>query len=681
MDENKNESAGGDSYGASEAPPAGNMPARDAQTFHHGPVRVIRPLTLTKADLDAAAPPASPAEPQTAGQPAGSDTVPPAAPQTPQAVQDFINAGQLGSAGETAPAPVAPAEPAMLAQPQFSPPEQISPPSNPAGGGVHSDTGQPLLYSEPPKRARRWLKPVLAALVVLAIIAGVYVFAFFLPNTPGNVYSSSMKRTGLALDKLINYGENQHPTNYNSLAVNGNVNVDGKDYNFNGNLKGNYDKNGNTTTHFSMDDKVQGNTNQHIQLGLDFLTIKPGGQQSPDVYFKITGIDSLFGALATGGLDQYDGKWIVIDHNTIEQYAKQAADQGGSDSSIKLPTQAQINDAINQVQAVNKQYIFTANKQRAVLVEKKFEGAEIKYGRSTYHYQMGYNKANLLNYVKAVGKALDASQLNTWSKATYHKNLSEEMNFQAKENYVKKHAIDDFTFDMWADRHTKLVEAVRFTDPNNIDDSVTFGQMYAGGANYPFRVDFTANDSGDKASGTLKFNYNSQQKKLALDFNTTDDSSGDKTTASGHIDLTPSQQDVKPVAPSGAVPLSDVLAQLGFTDGLSSTDAPQSSAAQSQAQGGAESTISEAQLKLGEYNADNGDYPASQAAFGMWLQSPDGGNNGQLASQFTTANGYTYQALPAGCDNQATTCTDYAFTFKDSSGRTQTITSASEFNG
>jgi type II secretion system protein G len=74
----------------------------------------------------------------------------------------------------------------------------------------------------------------------------------------------------------------------------------------------------------------------------------------------------------------------------------------------------------------------------------------------------------------------------------------------------------------------------------------------------------------------------------------------------------------------------------------------------------AQSTLAEIRNKLGEYNADNGNYPDTQSDLNTWLSSSDGGNNSTLAGKFTTTNGYTYTA--SGCDGSNTNCTGYSAT-------------------
>ena len=84
----------------------------------------------------------------------------------------------------------------------------------------------------------------------------------------------------------------------------------------------------------------------------------------------------------------------------------------------------------------------------------------------------------------------------------------------------------------------------------------------------------------------------------------------------------------------------------------------------------AQSTLAEVKNKLGEYNADNDNYPLTGAAgstttnVDTWLTSASGGNNTTLGQKFTDANGYVYAASPAGCDNSTTPCTGFTLTAK-----------------
>jgi type IV pilus assembly protein PilE len=66
----------------------------------------------------------------------------------------------------------------------------------------------------------------------------------------------------------------------------------------------------------------------------------------------------------------------------------------------------------------------------------------------------------------------------------------------------------------------------------------------------------------------------------------------------------------------------------------------------------AQSSLSQARSKLGEYNSDNSYYPATKSDFTTWLSSASGGNNGSLSTKLGDAK-YEYAATPSGCDNGA----------------------------
>lgn len=69
----------------------------------------------------------------------------------------------------------------------------------------------------------------------------------------------------------------------------------------------------------------------------------------------------------------------------------------------------------------------------------------------------------------------------------------------------------------------------------------------------------------------------------------------------------------------------------------------------------AQATLSQVKSKLGEYNADNSNYPVDKPAVVTYLQSASGGNNQALGDKLEAA-GYEYEAQPTNCDNATTQC-------------------------
>ncbi|HSW80657.1 MAG TPA: hypothetical protein VLG47_07810, partial [Candidatus Saccharimonadales bacterium] len=274
-----------------------------------------------------------------------------------------------------------------------------------------------------------------------------------------------------------------------------------------------------------------------------------------------------------GALAKYDGKWIVIDHTLIDSYVSSlksmASESTGSDitNADKSPTAAQVQDAVNKVQTVNKQYIFTGDRSKAVLTQEQYIGKETVSGRTMYHYKVGYNKANLQAYVTAVGQALDSSQLNDWSKKVNNgKSISEAIDMKSLKDEINK-ADSKYTFEMWADKGTKLVSKLKFTDTKNAANSVTISQDYTGGVVYPFSLGFSLKgDDGSTTTGLIGFTVNSSTNKVGMTLKADSKDSTGTASVNGSLDITPGNQSVTVEMPVGATPIMTILKSLGLGD-------------------------------------------------------------------------------------------------------------------
>lgn len=71
----------------------------------------------------------------------------------------------------------------------------------------------------------------------------------------------------------------------------------------------------------------------------------------------------------------------------------------------------------------------------------------------------------------------------------------------------------------------------------------------------------------------------------------------------------------------------------------------------------AQSTVAEVHNKLGEYNADHGNYPATIADIENWVGSSEGGNNDAIVTTLKANSGgnYTYTVTPTGCGDTVAT--------------------------
>lgn len=85
---------------------------------------------------------------------------------------------------------------------------QVSAPAvsgNPVVDGMQSS---PVSGGASAGGKKKWFVPALVGGAAVLLLAGGYVFAMYLPNRPESVFSTSLQRSGQAVDKLVDYMEN-----------------------------------------------------------------------------------------------------------------------------------------------------------------------------------------------------------------------------------------------------------------------------------------------------------------------------------------------------------------------------------------------------------------------------------------------------------------------------------------
>ena len=419
---------------------------------------------------------------------------------------------------------------------------------NPVVSGVQPTSASGVVSSGGGKK--KWLIPGLVGGAAVLLLAGGYVFGLYLPNRPESLFSTSLERSGQAVDKLVDYVKNADTAE--SDIYSGTFAVQSSGVSLDATISGEGNKD---NAKFTLDANVSGQ-----KFTVDTVAIDAAQSDTPDLYVKVNGVKSLLESAGGAQLGALDGQWIGIDHTLIDTYLNQQEEALGTNSSLSTsPTDEQLKDAVTKLQTVNKQYLFGGDKDKAVVTYKKYVGEETKNGRAVKHYTAGYDKANLKAYVEATAKALDESKLNDWAKQQADgKKLSEMLNIEELKSSIDKAKADD-TFDMYVDVKTKLVQSVTFA-MNDSKTSLTIAQNYTGGDVYPLELAVESKDSASEGKAVLGMSVNTKSKELTmnLDFDMTG------TTAKMDLKITPSDKKISVSAPTGAKPISDVLKQFGL---------------------------------------------------------------------------------------------------------------------
>ena len=644
------------------------------------PVNNVNNLATNAVPPQPSVPPATPQQPV---NPAASEAPAPVTPAgavvTPQMTAPVAPSLPPSELPSNTPAPLVP-DANVQPQTGYSP-YGAAPGVVVGGGGLMSDAPTSASSNDggmsmsPVVGGGRSKKPlVFGLLAAVVLIGGAAAFYFGYYNNPSVVYSQSLGNTGKGYNKLIDYIDKQSTAKYKGYTASGTYKVDSGSFTTDGklNLKGD-DKKSQLTFDVGL-----GTT----RLNADVRTIKTTGN-TPDIYFKATGIKGLGSSIGTPALDNLEGKWVVIDHSLIDNLEKSAASQSGTDLASAAPTRAQVLDEMKAFGKVNQQYVFTTNQNQAVTKVVKKYGAETVDGHKTYHYQVALVKDNVKKYVTAQRDALKASQLNDWIKKNkYDQNVDDA--YKSLEKSADGIKSSD-TFDVWMDMSHRVVYKVRVADKGQAANYADFGLDYKGGSQYPFFLSGQSKDGGGNSTGSLYATVDTKTNSIGFKFKLR--SSG-TYSANAQADLTfkPTNSDAATAVaiPANAEQLSQVLNELGLGDILSGDllSGQQSTATDSKRQ----TDIQALQTQLEANFQENGNYPSlGQLNDANWrkanmstlddnaLTDPEGTSKTLVAAP--AAKVYAYQVTNdqgASCEAQPTSCSKYTLTATLSTGKTYT---------
>jgi len=480
--------------------------------------------------------------------------------------------------------------------PVFTSPEPVV-----AGGTV--STAKPGGKFGGLRSKKAWLIG-LGVAVLLGGSASAYYFGYYMK--PSTVLSQSLSNSGKGYDKLVNYFDAQSKVNYKGSVISGSYKVTASGTTADGyfNIKSDGDNSDST-----LDVGAAG-----TRVNLEIMTIK-SSSKTPDIYLKATGIKGLGALAGSPEIDaettKLEGQWISIDHTLVDQLKSDAGASTTLSNNVKPPTEDQIMSAAKGFGDVNKQYLFTTNKDKSVTTVLKTYGTETVDGNKTDHYKMGLNKANAKAYLKAQESALESSSLWSWIKTNKY-------DTQVKDAFTQMEASTDNikstdTFDLWANVSTRLIYKVRVNDNTNpASNYVDLGLNYKGGSSYPFFI--SGQSDGTKFNFTATLDSKTNNVKLAV---TANDSSASGVNVSINADAKPSNSAVKVTKPANAIPLMQVLNDLGLGDFLTGLGQlqPQSSATSS-ANAQAEKCAAEFEA-FSNSNGTSAISPDCESAFGQ----------------------------------------------------------------
>lgn len=601
-------------------------------------------------------------------------------------------ASSIEAAGTAALA--SPAAPAFTAQPMPPVPDAQQFFVSDSGSGFHpvpsygGMTGVASLRQKKPflRHPFTWVGIVL--LVVL--FSGGYVFGYYIPNKPENVFKTGLNRTGLMVDRLeANSTDKAKLVAMKDINFSGTLSVSGPD----GKQGGSFNTRYNDTVSDSKLTYDPGNGKQPFEA--QAVTDLPKSAEFPNVYVKLSGLSTLGLDQFVPEVSQYDGKWISISSSYLGSLLPGDALQKSSSSTV---TADDISALSKVVVMTTRQYIFTSDPTKAVLVNKGFIGKEkIETNLTADHYTVGIDKAHAKDYCKAlITNIMDADAFKKLPGVSGNMDSQRQSTITSCQKNIDTGIKDSDTFDMWIGTDKKLINKVRFTDSKDNTTYVDIGQTYTSGSKLPlFLNGHNGKDNFDLTSN-LTVDMDSFASTGSMTTNFKDDMNK-PWTVKADFSLKPNKGVVTITSPKDAIPVQQVLQALGIdpsqfmdtNNKVSTTSAMNSGSTSSsmlavasgrneQAKDTERKTdLGELQSQLEAYYAGNGMYPAiSDLNNAAWrsanmagldtqtLADPDGHIPTLLNEATKTQYGYASLMCSPGGGN----CQSYVLTADLSTG-------------
>lgn len=396
--------------------------------------------------------------------------------------------------------------------------------------------------------------------VITLLLAGGAVFGLYVPNTPTNVWSTGLNRSGKALDSLVQTATTpDRLKSYTTSELKGTLDAKVGDAKYSGTFNTTFDK---THLNAALNVALQSEgTNETI--GAKVVSQVAAGNLYPDVYFQLTGLSTLGLDAFVPGVSTYDGKWIKVDSS----YLKSIGDSylATNDNTKTQVTTQNIADMARAASSVTKDYLFTAAPDKAVLIKKSYVGKEKVDGITAYHYKVGINNQHLQAYCEALSNAV----LSTDGYKKISGETTQQVNDE-KQAAIKDCKNDASTFkstntlDTWIDGHYKLIYKVRVYDPGRTTYYTEVGQLYKGGDKLSLFMNFHDSSVGGDGKLTMDTNIQTSATKLTLTYKQTGGDGPFDVTAT--LDASGSSKPVQVTIPTGAIPIQDVLKKFGLGD-------------------------------------------------------------------------------------------------------------------
>lgn len=430
--------------------------------------------------------------------------------------------------------------------------QQTPPPNKPTMGSM-GQSG-----SSPSKPKGKKIPLLAGAAALFLILIGGFIFAYYLPNRPSNVYSTGLNRSAKALEKVVNAAtEKSKLETYKKSEINLAVDAQQNGMTAKGTFNIKFDT---SKAEGNLDFTTKKTGIPDVKYGAKFIADVPAGSQYPDMYLQLSGIKTMGIDMFIPGASAYDGKWISI---MADYFKTLGVIPTVEETNKKTLTTDDISELARTASGVTAEYVFSADPKKAVFDKKSNLGKEKVDGMNTFRYRVGINKEHLKAYCKALTNKVYST--NAYKKLSW----VDENNVDKDKESASKNCDSTFdkiktdtTYDLWVETKNKLIYKIRIPDSSNKENYVDVGQVYKGGDDISLFV--AHHNEKEKIDGKFTLEINIKTSVTKGTYTMTGDGLSGKEDVKVTLEAKPFTGEINTSKPAGAIPIQDVLKQLGL---------------------------------------------------------------------------------------------------------------------
>lgn len=257
------------------------------------------------------------------------------------------------------------------------------------------------------------------------------------------------------------------------------------------------------------------------RLSAEMRMVDAASSESPDIYFKVKGIDSIGALLGLAGpeseaytqmLSAAEDQWYGVDHTLLDQVLSSTAEE----SKIGNLSQDDLNKIALQLSNVVKNNLLSTDPQNAVFEVANEIGKEDFEGTKTYKYEVRINKDHLKSFLTELKNAMGDTKIAELVASTSGQSYEDAVMLDELFAEIDKQDFSNTTADVWVEASGRYVRNVRLypVKDNKQKNYFDIGIPYQGGDVVPLVFKAAIDDDGANGTFSTGLEFNRSNSSL-----------------------------------------------------------------------------------------------------------------------------------------------------------------------